>query len=295
MRFKIFLFVMLSCMVWIVGAAGPATPVAAQTPSPAPQLFPYTAWLYSAPMGAGVSIAYLNPTVQINTHAQGFDYPIAYTDENEGSTSFTDANGDVTTVPNPIGGYYPSYGGWGADDGHLVVVDTVQNVYYDFWKLYADGNGNPASTNVGALAEGSNDGIGIPGTTAAGVTGAAGDLMPGDLQNPNGIGHALTCVVPSAWMNTQVGTQFPAVKTDGVGNGAISEGGKLGIDPSTDIADMSVGAGTRAILYALKWYGCAVVDQTSGNAISIYSDLPNLNNIDLTGLDQVGPLLKFYM
>src|SRR6185437_2625771 len=96
------------------------------TPSaPAPvRLFPSAAadWLYSAPTGASLDISSVTKsmTFELNTHDQGFDYPVVSTDGTHGCTNFTDtlqyAYTDHYCVPNPPNGYWPSVGGWGANE-----------------------------------------------------------------------------------------------------------------------------------------------------------------------------------
>ncbi|HZT72316.1 MAG TPA: hypothetical protein VE996_01540 [Terriglobales bacterium] len=261
--------------------------------APGARIFPNAAWLYRAPSGPSVDIGYLHATLSINDHRGGFDFPVQSADGGNGWVHFTDGYGGSENVPVPDGGFAPSVGGWGADDGHLVVIDRSNNRFYDFWKLTVDGSGRPTSTRVGQIVSGPLDGNGNPGTTAADISGAAGDLMPGEIQN--GIDHALSCIVPGAWNNSSLGDQAPAAKTDGSSNGPLSEGGKIGVDPNLNVDSLDVGSTTKAILKAFQRYGCAITDQnSSSNVIGIYSALPNLDNLDRRGMDQVGRYLRFY-
>lgn len=264
---------------------------ASASSSPSGRLFPNAGWLYRAPSGSNWGLASYHAKVSIDAHDGGFDYPIQYTDGSNGTMTFSDGSNQIA-VPIPAGGFYPSTGAWGANDGHLVVIDTSRRMYFDFWKLLTDGHGHPRSTHVGKIVSGSLDGDGSPGTTAANLTGAAGDLMPGELQS--GIHHALSCVVPGNWNNASLGDQAPVSKTDGRGNGPLSEGGKLGIDPKLNVDALPVGAGTKNLMKALQQYGCVVTDQSGGTGIAIYSDLPNLKGVDLSGMDQIGRYLRFY-
>ncbi|HEY7855720.1 MAG TPA: fibronectin type III domain-containing protein [Terriglobales bacterium] len=295
--------------VTTLGSGTPAPPPPVQPPPPTPptlppgagaRLFPSAAanWLYTAPTGTGLNISSMVQGIKIgvNTHDGGFDYPVVYTDGTHGCTNFTDTlqyhYGDHPCVPNPANGYFPSVGGWGANDGHLVVVDTATQTYYDFWKLYVNSAGQPTSTNVGAVFTGSLNGDGTPGTTAANITGLAGDILPGELDCATCLNHALNVVVPGSMNSGEVGTQAPATKTDGSGGGVFREGAKIRFDPSINVATLNASTAARAILRALQLYGGVITDQTGGNGISIYSSLPS--QPDLTGLNIANQHLFLY-
>lgn len=240
-----------------------------------------------------MDIGYLHAKLSINDHRGGFDFPVQWADGSNGSVQFSDNRGNSWSVPRPANGFAPSVGGYGANDGHLAIIDSGQNRFYDFWKLSVDSQGEPTSTHVGEIVSGPLDGNGNPGTTAADITGAAGDLLPGELER--GIDHALSCVVPGNWNNSSLGDQAPAATTDGTSSGPLSEGGKVGVDPSLNIEALNVGATTKAILRAFQQYGCAITDQnSSSDTIGIYSALPNLDGLDLRGMDQAGQYLRFY-
>lgn len=290
------------------GAAGASatasvTVTAAPPVSPAPgtRLFPASAanWLYSAPSGSGLNIssAVGGLGINVNAHDSGFDYPVEYTDGTHGCTNFTDtlqyAFTDHICVPLPAGGLFPSVGGWGANDGHLIIVDTANQTYYDFWKLYVDGNGQPTSTNVGGIVSGSLNGNGAPGTTAANLTGLAGDILPGELDCVTCLNHALSVIVPGSMNSNQVGQQAPASKTDGSTPGAIfREGAKIRFDPSVDISQLQASTAVKAIMRALQLFGGVVTDQTGGNGIGFYSALASTP--DETGFKQVLQHLWIY-
>lgn len=294
--------------VTTLAGSGAGTGTTSNPPPPPPppstsgsRLFPGSGadWLYSAPTGTGLNISGVTSgmSFQVNTHTQGFDYPVADTDGSHGCTTFTDTLvynlGNRICVPNPANGYYPSVGGYGADDGHLVVVDTATGMYYDFWKLYANGNGQPASTNVGGIFEGSLYGNGTPGTTAADITGLAGDILPGELNCATCLNHALSVIVPGGMNSNLVGHQAPAQKTDGSVAGAIfREGAKIRLDPSINVATLNVSTAVKAIMRALQLYGGVITDQTGGSQISFYSALPSPP--DLTGINQIGQHLFIY-
>ena len=290
------LFASVLSLSWTACGGAPGSSVsgtsrASAASSSSGQLFPNAKWLYAAPSGNSIDLSSYHASVSIDAHDGGFDYPIQYADGSNGTMTFSDG-GNQIAVPIPSGGFYPSTGAWGANDGHLVVIDTANHTYYDFWKLLTDGHGHPSSTHVGKIVSGSMDGNGAPGTTAANLTGAAGDLMPGELES--GIHHALSCIVPGNWNNTSLGNQAPVSKTDGTSNGALSEGGKLGIDPKLNVDALPVGAGTKNLMKALQQYGCVITDQSGGTGIAIYSNLPDLKSADMSGMNQIGKYLRFY-
>lgn len=234
----------------------------------------------------------------VNAHDGGFDYPIQYADGSLGCTNFTDTliygRTEQYCVPNPPGGFKPSTGAWGADDGHVVVIDTTAGVYYDLWKLYVNGNGQPQSTNIGELVRGELNGNGAPGTTGANLTGAAGDILPGELDCSDCLQHALSVVVPGDLNSPQTGTQAPASKTDGGTGGAIfREGAKIRLDPNLDVDSLQASTAAKAVMKALQRYGGVITDQTgSGDSIGIYSSLAVTP--DTTGLNQIGSHLYLY-
>ena len=235
--------------------------------------------------------------VELNTHNGGFDYPVQYADGSLGCTTFTDARyynqTDKYCVPNPPGGFKPSYGGWGADDGHLVIVDQAAHTYYDFWKFNVDAQGRPVSTDVGKITRGNLDGDGNPGTTAAGITGLAGDILPGELDCATCLNHALSIIVPGTMNSPQLGRQAPVQKTDGSVGGAIfREGAKIRFDPSIDVNSLPVSTAVKAVMRALQLYGGVITDQTGGHNIGIYTALPTVP--DVAGINQIAAHLFLY-
>lgn len=280
----------------------PASPHASVAPAPASGLFtsPAADWLYAAPQGSGLAISGMLGGVRlaVNAHDGGFDFPVQYADGGNGCTEFTDRHifnyNDAVCVPNPAGGFQPSLGGWGANDGHLVVIDQSRHKYYEFWKLLVDASGQPTSTDVGQVVEGdltSSDGA--PGTTASGLSGLAGDILPGELDCDTCLRHALSVVVPSALNSPQTGSQAPARKTDGSEPGAIfRDGAKIGLDPSFNVDGLQASTAVKAILHALQRYGAVVTDQTSGDTLGFYSALGQTP--DLSGLQPAAAHLFLY-
>lgn len=257
-------------------------------------------WLYSAPTGAALDISGLTSGMKffVNTHDGGFDYPVQFADGSDGYTTFTDTAiynfKDKITVPNPPGGFRPSFGGYGANDGHLIIVDMAHKIYYDFWKLSVNPDGSPVSDNVGYIVSGNLDGNGVPGTTGAGITGLAGDIMPGELDCETCLNHALNVVVPYGMNSNILGFEAPAVKSDGnVASGIFREGAKIALDPSFNVNTTSASVAAKAIMRALQLYGGVITDQSGGKGISFYSNLQN--QPDISGLNEIGKhLLIFY-
>ncbi|MGH9533258.1 MAG: hypothetical protein ACRD2E_00195 [Terriglobales bacterium] len=266
------------------------------------QLFtsPSAAWLYNPPTGSGTDISSTTSQLgfSLNTASGGFSYPVQYTDGSHGCTTFTDTleynYSDKICVPNPASGYDPTTGGWGANDGHLIVVNTANRTYYDFWKLYTDGNGHPTSTNVGKIASGDlNTSNGTPGTTAANITGLAGDILPGELDCADCIHHALNVIVPASMDSNQLGHQGPVTVGDGQVSGAIfREGAKIRLDPSVDVNSLPVSTAVKAIMTALQKYGGLITDQTGASAICVYSALDS--QPDMTGQNLIVQHLLIY-
>jgi hypothetical protein len=256
-------------------------------------------WLYARPTNTGIDISSTISSlpVSINTHDGGFDYPVQYTDGTHGTTTFNDAGvygrNDFVTVPNPSEGYKPSVGGWGANDGHLVVVNTSDGTFYDFWQLTLDSSGNP-NTHVGQIVQGSfNTSDGRPGTTAAQITGLAGDVLPGELDCTTCLNHALSIVVYQAMNSPLLGKQAPVFHTDGsVSGGVFREGAKLQFDPSINVDSLNASTAVKAIMKALQQYGGVITDQTGGRGISIYSALPT--QPDTTGINLISQHLLIY-
>ncbi|HXE30619.1 MAG TPA: hypothetical protein VN515_02330 [Terriglobales bacterium] len=284
-------------------APAPAPAPVAPSSAPSGQRFtaPAAQWLYSAPGGPGLNISGMASSLpfHVNTHADGFDFPVQYTDWSHGCTTFTDTRyynyADRLCVPTPTAGYFtPSVGAWGANDGHLVIVDTVNHDYYEFWKLTVDNHGWPTSTNVGQIVEGNyTTGDGNPGTTAAGLTALAGVILPGELDCATCLNHALSVVVPGNMNSNQIGHQAPAHKTDGGSPGAIfREGAKIRFDPGVNVDNLNVSTAVKALMRALQNYGGVITDQTGGPGVSFYSSLATPP--DLTGINQIGQHLFLY-
>jgi hypothetical protein len=233
----------------------------------------------------------------VYTHEGGWDFPVQYTysagDESHHQTCFTDtlrySYTDRFCVPDPPGGYAPSTAG----DGHLVVVDYANRQYWDFWELRVNSAGVPISTNVGQIKHGEYEiGSGSPGTTAAAISGLAGDILPGELDCVTCLNHALSLVVPARVNRFGYGRQGPVVHTDGhAATGVFIEGAKLFLDRHYDYRASGASVAVQAIMRALQLYGGLVTDQTGcPDCINAYSALAT--QPDLSGADLIVPHLE---
>lgn len=235
------------------------------------------AYIHEAPTGSYTDISSDSglTSVGLLTHDGGFDMPIQYTDGTHGTTTFDDfhwyGRTDQIAVPNITsgGGFFPSVGGYGADDGHLVVIDTTTRTAYEFWRLCTDSNGTPITcsgnyspTSVGNIQSYSlntSNGGSIQ-TTASGIAGAVGDLLPGEL-NGAPVPHALIVSVDGNLMNPNVCTEAPANGTDGsVAGATFCEGAKLRMDPSVDVDTLSASPAAKSIMKAFQVFGAIIVD-----------------------------------
>ena len=261
---------------------------------------PSARYLYSAPSGphrdisAVSGIATLQPTV--NIHPGGYDYPIQFTRGRHGWTTFDDVHWyhyrDRMRVPNisPSGGFAPSTG----TDGHLVVIDTATGTGYDFWRLCVGAGGVPVTcrgnaspTSVGRILAFSLDSSnGAPGgCTASGLTGLAGDILPGELATGAAVPHALSVIVPGAMNRPGACPETPATHSDGTVSGAVfCEGAKLRMDPAVGVDALTASPAAKAIMKALQRYGGIITDQSDcARCLGFYSDLRGPAP-DLTGL-----------
>jgi Bacterial Ig-like domain len=262
-------------------------------------LFPNAAWLHDGAPTSGNSLAafagqYVTWIQTADSQSNSYGIPIQETDGTHGTTTFTDRNGHTVVVPNVTagGGFAPA----GGSDGHLIVVDTATQQYFDFWTLTVNGSGVPTSTHVGRIETGNYaTGDGTPGTTATSVTGLAGDILPGELSTSNGIQHALNVAVPANLNTPGLGAQVPAGASgyDGGVNGApFQEGQEVFIPKSVNIGAIpGLSVAAQAIAHALQNFGGLITDQTGGT-LAFYSDIPSTQMPDTSGLNTLEQYLE---
>jgi hypothetical protein len=160
-----------------------------------------------------------------------------------------------------------------SDDGHIIIVDPVNRVAYEFWhwrkqgqRLYHAGMGGKWDLN--------GQGVNTPqtdpyfrrnGAVAAKVPYIAGIIRYAEMASGR-IDHALAMVVPT----TRAGEfRGPAVSTDGrrAGREFIPEGARLQLDPGLDLDALGLTPATRVIARCLQVYGAVIIDTASGWAI----------------------------
>lgn len=255
---------LLVACLWIrLRAQGVSTGLSAYTATAA-------SYLYSQPTGSYTDISADSglTSVALNTHDGGFDHPVQFTDGTHGTTEFNDygfySQNDDYFVPNitATGGFFPATGGYGADDGHLIVVDTSNRMAYDFFRLCTDSNGtpitcsgNPSAISIGGIKAFSlNASNGTPGTTASGLSTLVGAIMPGEL-NGSAMPHALALQIDPDLMNSTVCHETPANYSDGSGSGPFCEGAKVRMDPSVNVDSLTASAAAKSIMKAFQQYG----------------------------------------
>lgn len=137
------------------------------------------------------------------------DFPLQWTNEANGTTSFSDTHGQLVSVFNPSA----DENGWWATPGpdkHLVIVDTQTRQYFEFYLLNANSGTQSPNTSVGMIVAKTldadanlygNDTRGYTGTeggtTASRISGFAGAILPHELDCANCITHALSVIIPS--------------------------------------------------------------------------------------------------
>lgn len=144
-------------------------------------------------------------------------------------------------------------------DGAMVVVDEQERKTYEFWQVREDGDGWSAA--FGAVNDLDGSGWGGSGT-GSGASRLAGVVRLSEIERRH-IPHAL-----ALQSNNVCADEFraPAIKTDGVSKrpDCIPEGARLRLDPSLDLASLSLSPAELAVARAMQTYGGYVID--SGGA-----------------------------
>jgi len=110
------------------------------------------------------------------------------------------------------------------------------------------------------------------GASASSLPLAAGTMRIGELERHR-IEHALAIALP--WTRAGV-YAWPAQRTDGLDQdpASIPEGAHLRIDPRLDIRAMHLPPVIRTMALAAQRYGLIVRDQTGGEAVAFYAEVP---------------------
>ncbi|UCD28258.1 MAG: Ig-like domain-containing protein [Planctomycetota bacterium] len=207
----------------------------------------------------------------------GFDHdvvPIYFADANtpQQNVTLTALWSPITTRSNvPIPSHaLPDCG----DDNFMSILDTVNNVFYDFWQVTKQSDGSWSGSWVSSPLAANGDGS-FPGTFEDAKMGvrvsqfplATGLVWPHEL-SAGKIEHALVF----AYNFTRSGVySTPAKGTDGANNdlSAIPIGALLQLDPSLNLDTLNLTAYEKVIANALQNYGMYLGDSGGGISISL--------------------------
>ena len=148
-------------------------------------------------------------------------------------------------------------------DGAMVVVDESSRKVYEFWQ--AKKSGGQWTTSWGAVN--SLDGTGWGGnSTGSGASRLAGLVRVNEIAQGQ-IPHALVIQIDNACSGT---FRAPAVKTDGTStrSDCIPEGARVRLDPTVNLATLTMTPAARTIATALQVYGAYVID-VGGSPLSL--------------------------
>lgn len=153
-------------------------------------------------------------------------------------------------------------------DGAMVIVDTSSRRVYELWQAAKDNKGN-WTASFGGVSNLDGSGWGGAGT-GAGASRLAGVIRISEITG-GVIPHALALQVDNACAGT---FRAPAVKTDGTASRSdcIPEGAHVRLDPTVNLAALSLTPAERAVGKALQDYGGYVVDR-GGAPLSVSFEL----------------------
>jgi hypothetical protein len=153
-------------------------------------------------------------------------------------------------------------------DAAMVVVDTSSRRVYELWQAAKDSKGT-WTTSFGGVSNLDGSGWGGAGT-GAGASRLAGVIRISEI-TAGTIPHALALQIDNACVGTY---RAPAVKTDGTASRSdcIPEGAHIRLDPSVNLASLSLTPAERAVGKALQDYGGFVVDR-GGAPLSVSFEL----------------------
>jgi hypothetical protein len=155
-----------------------------------------------------------------------------------------------------------------ATDGHVVIVDPVAGIEYDFWQFRKERGRWVAS--AAALLDYSTQAVHEDkfSANASGFPLAAGLVWPDELLSltPDAIDHALVFGYPLTRLDAYV---EPATRSDGWMNDAeaLPMGARIRLDPAYDIAGSSLTEPEKRIAEALQTYGAYLYDTGSPGSI----------------------------
>ncbi len=155
-------------------------------------------------------------------------------------------------------------------DRHVIIVDPVAKVAYEFWNFRKIGNREYHAGMAGKWdlsGQGENSPATDPyfrrnGANAAKLPYIAGLLRYDEMERGR-IDHALAMVVPT----TRAGDfRAPAVSTDGKRSGRefIPEGSRIQLNPDLNLDSLGLSPTTRIIARCLQVYGAYIIDTAAG-------------------------------
>lgn len=191
-------------------------------------------------------------------------YDVAFQDcQKKGYTprGLTGPGGQFSAVPIPPD-VVPSAG----TDASLSIYQPSTDTLWSFWKFSRQGNGFQACWGGRLENVSSSMGIfsGSFGVSAAGVAFEGGTIGIKDAQ-AGVIPHALVVHVPNlaGWRDIS----WPAVRSDGNGNGSIPMGTRFRLDPTVNVATLKLHPLARMVAKAAQDYGLIVTDTAGSVAV----------------------------
>ncbi len=191
-----------------------------------------------------------------------------------------DANGDKVAENIPLP---PQAWADPSDDSHLILIDPVRRISWEFWNFKKDSNGK-ATIGMGGKWDLNGLGYNIPDSSPAwwrnGATGPKtayiGGLLRYDEMVFGEINHALNIITPNNrnkfaldGSGTKEFCSPVASRTDGRNNGedTIPEGVRIQLNPNLDLDSLGLNEHTKIIARALQKYGAYVMDSGAGFGI----------------------------
>ena len=181
------------------------------------------------------------------------------------------------------------------DDAHMLLVDPVKRLTWDFYNAKRSGNGQWQASGFDSW---SLDSVGyyeeltLKSTRGAGFPLIAGLIRPEQIE-AGLINNALVCATPiNRKTASDASYEFckPASRTDGKGIGTeyIPEGARLQLNPNIDINTLELSREAKVIARAMQKYGMYVGDnapvfkiylQNLGPDGGLWNNFPDLDDI----------------
>jgi len=179
-------------------------------------------------------------------------------------------------------------------DGQMTIYQPSSNTLWEFWRAVKTESGWQAtwggamqdvSESPGYYTDTSWPGL-TPtqgwnwGATATSLPVIAGTIRIAELRAGH-IEHALAMDIPNACAHA---FSFPAQRSDGTEENAncLPEGAHLRLNPSLDLASMSMSPITRMLAEAAQRYGIVVRDRTN-REVNFYAETPTPGENPYTG------------